>query len=86
MSSGQNEIAGRINGQSLHARAPPLTEPAPGSLEHVVIKCYAEHINKRYAEHINRRAKRRSADQFRQLRTATHLYLGALGMLTVNRI
>ena len=39
-----------------------------------------------YATHNDPRAKRRSADQFRHLRSATHLYLGAPVMLTTNRI
>ena len=74
----ENEVAGRINGSELRRHAPALCEPAPDSFANVVVRCEAVHNDVR--------AARRPADQFRQVRPATHLFPGARVMLTMNYI
>ena len=74
----ENEMAGRVNGLRLRQRAPAIEEPAPGSSLNVVVKCNAVHNDPR--------GRRRPAEQYRQIRQATHLCVGAAVMLMVNRL
>ena len=74
----ENEVAGRVNGSELRTRAPALSEPVPDSFEKVVVRCESAHNDAR--------AARRPADQFRQVRPATHLFPGARVMLSTNHI
>jgi hypothetical protein len=74
----ENEVAGRVNGSVLRSRTPALCELVPDSFDKVVVRCESAHNEAR--------AARRPADQYRQLRPATHLFPGARVMLSMNRI
>ena len=73
-----NAQAGRINGQRLAAPAPRLHEPASGSSSSIVIRCEARHNNPK--------AENRRAEDFRNIRKAVHLRVGARVILTLNAI
>ena len=89
-----NAQAGRINGKRLTSGVPLLSEKsakAPGNAssmgsavltnahaEQIVVRCSARH-NKDKARHLD-------AKDFRNLRTTTHLRVGARVILTTNRL
>jgi len=74
----ENAAAGKINGKQLASRAPLHGEPGSASAARVVVRCEARHDDAR--------GDRKGADDFRQVRQATHLCVGARVMLTQNRI
>ena len=74
----ENEAAGRLNGARLRLRAPAQTNTQPLAVTSVVVRCEAQHNEPR--------AAKKPSDQFRQLRPALHLCLGAPVMLTQNRL
>ena len=74
----QNAIAGRVNGQRLKERTRRVDEPVPENTTGIVVRCDATHNDPR--------AERRPAEQYRQLRRAAHLCVGAPVMLTQNYI
>ena len=89
-----NAQAGRINGKRLAEGAPLCAQPTPcpqkpgatgspqmpgaASIHGVVVRCAARHNSDR--------GHARDASEFRNLRTATHLKVGAKVILTTNRI
>ena len=89
-----NAQAGRLNGKRLTAGVPLLSETivkAPGiasatgsavlsyaDAEQIVVRCCARH-NQDKARHLD-------AKEFRNLRTTTHLRVGARVILTTNRL
>lgn len=73
-----NAQAGRINGQRLASTIPFKSEPGLGSSSSVVVRCESIHNNPRA---VNRRAS-----DFRNLRKACHLRVGARVMLSLNTI
>ena len=73
-----NAQAGRINGQRLAAVVPGLHEKVAGSSSSIVVRCEARHNNPR--------AENRRAEDFRNLRKAVHLRVGARVILTLNSI
>ena len=95
-----NAQAGRVNGKRLTAGVPYLSKPTPhapgvasagesgghgttrepgvASTEQIVVRCCARHNQDK--------AQRRDAREFRNLRTATHLRVGARVILTTNRL
>ena len=74
----ENEVAGRVNGSVLRSSTPALCELVPDSFDKVGVRCESAHNEAR--------AARRPADQYRQLRSATHLFPGSRVMLSMNRI
>ena len=74
----ENAPAGKINGMQLAARAPMHGAPGPASAANVVVRCESRHNHER--------GERRKADDFRQVRFAVHLCVGARVMLSQNRI
>ncbi len=74
----ENAAAGKINGKQLASRAPLHGEPGSASAGRVVVRCEARHNEAR--------GDRKGADDFRQVRQATHLCVGARVMLTQNHI
>ena len=73
-----NAQAGRINGQRLAATPPSNEEPTLGSSSSIVVRCEARHNNPR--------AENRRASDFRNVRKAVHLRIGARVILSVNSI
>ena len=73
-----NAQAGRINGQRLASTIPFKSEPGLTSSSSVVVRCESIHNNPRA---VNRRAS-----DFRNLRKACHLRVGARVMLSLNTI
>jgi hypothetical protein len=74
----ENSQAGGINGHRLAATVPRLGQPSLGSCSSVVVRCEARHNNPR--------AENRKASDFRNIRKACHLRVGARVILTVNAI
>ena len=74
----ENMPAGRVNGQRLAARSPLHSEPGAASSTGVVVRCEARH-NKPGGDH-------RRAEDFKHVRQALHLCVGARVMLTQNRL
>ena len=74
----ENAAAGKINGKQLAGRAPLHGAPGPASAAGVVVRIEAGHNDPR--------GLRKAADEFRQVRGALHLCVGARVMLTLNRI
>ena len=74
----ENAAAGKINGKQLAARAPLHGAPGSASAAGVVARIEARHSDPRSA--------RKGADDFRLVRCALHLRVGARVMLTQNRI
>jgi hypothetical protein len=75
-----NAQAGRVNGKRLAEGVPLLSEQRPGLAGngHVVVRCAARHNSLRGCN--------LDAREFRNLRTATHLRVGARVILITNRI
>ena len=74
----ENSQAGSINGQRLASTVPRLGQPTLGSCSSIVVRCEARHNNPR--------AENRKAADFRNIRKACHLRVGARVILTVNAI
>ena len=74
----ENAAAGKVNGKQLAARAPLHGTAGSSSAAGVVVRIEARHNNPR--------GKHKPADDFRQVRRALHLCVGARVMLTQNRI
>ena len=74
----ENSQAGGINGHRLASTVPRLGQPSLGSCSSVVVRCEARHNNPR--------AENRKASDFRNIRKACHLRVGARVILTVNAI
>ena len=74
----ENSQAGGINGHRLASTVPRLGQPPLGSCSSVVVRCEARHNNPR--------AENRKASDFRNIRKACHLRVGARVILTVNAI
>ena len=74
----EHVIGGRVNGMRLRDRTKPIKEPVPQNPENIVVRCDVVHNDERGA--------RRPAEQYRQLRRAVHLCVGARVMLTQNHI
>ena len=74
----ENAQAGRINGHRLVSTVPRIGQPALGSCNSVVVRCEARHNNPR--------AEFRKAADFRNIRKACHLRVGARVILTLNTI
>ena len=74
----ENAQAGRINGHRLAATVPRKSEPALGSSSSVVVRCEARHNNPRAAN--------RKASDFRNIRKAAHLRVGARVILALNQL
>ena len=74
----ENAASGKVNGKQLAARAPLHGEARPASAAGVVVRIEARHSDPR--------GMSKTADDFRQLRRALHLCVGAKVMLTQNRI
>jgi len=73
-----NAQAGRINGGRLVSGVPLYSEPSPASSQQVVVRCEARHNNPR--------GERPKADEFRNIRKALHLRIGARVILIANAI
>ncbi len=73
-----NAQAGRINGDRLVSGLPLYSEPSPASSRQVVVRCEARHNNPR--------GERPKADEFRNIRKALHLRIGARVILIANAI
>ena len=74
----ENAAAGKINGRQLAARALLHGAPGSASASGVVVRIEAGHSDPR--------GLHKAADDFRQVRGALHLCVGARVMLTLNRI
>ena len=74
----ENAVSGKVNGKQLAAKAPLHGEARPASAAGVVVRIEARHNDPR--------GLHKTADDFRQLRRALHLCVGARVMLTQNRI
>ena len=74
----ENAAAGKVNGKQLAARAPLHGKAGPASAEGIVVRIEARHSDPRGVH--------KTADDFRQLRRALHLCVGAKVMLTLNCI
>ena len=74
----ENMPAGKVNGKRLAARSPLHSEPGPSSSTEVVVRCEARH-NKAGGDH-------RRAEDFRNVRQALHLCVGARVMFIQNRL
>ena len=74
----ENGPAGKVNGRRLAARSPLHSEPGSASSTGIVVRCEAKH-NRGGGEH-------RKAEDFRNVRQALHLCVGARVMLTQNRL
>ena len=74
----ENAAAGKTNGKQLAGRAPLHGAPGPASATGVVVRVEAGHNDAR--------GLHKAADDFRQVRRALHLCVGARVMLTQNRI
>jgi hypothetical protein len=75
-----NAQAGRINGHRLASSIPDSTEavPKPGSASSIVVRCEARHNDPR--------GERPKADEFRNVRKAMHIRVGAKVILITNTI
>ena len=74
-----NAQAGRINGMRLAAAAPFLNEPSSGGSDgNIVVRLEARHNNAK--------GEARRAEDFRNMRKATHLRVGARVILTLSSI
>ena len=71
----ENAAAGKVNGKQLAARAPLHGAARPASAEGIVVRIEARHNDPRGVH--------KTADDFRQLRRALHLCVGAKVMLTL---
>ena len=74
----ENAAAGKINGKHLASRAPLHGQPHPSIASRIVVRCEARHEESR--------GERKRADEFRQLRQAIHLCVGARVMVISNRL
>ena len=73
-----NAQAGRINGRRLAAGVPLLSAPSPADVSSIVVRCEASHNDGR--------GERFKADEFRNVRKAVHLRVGARVILITNNI
>ena len=73
-----NAQAGSINGQRLTEGVPLLSEPKPLNASSIVVRCEATHNDVR--------GERPKADEFRNVRKAVHLRVGAKVILISNKI
>ena len=73
-----NAQAGRINGGRLASGVPLYSEGSPASSQQVVVRCEARHNDPR--------GERPKADEFRNIRKALHLRIGARVILITNSI
>jgi len=73
-----NAQAGRLNGKRLSTGVPLLSAPSIARAEQIVVRCCSRH-NQDRARHLD-------ASEFRNLRTVTHLRVGARVILTTNRL
>ena len=73
-----NAQAGRINGRRLTDGVPLLTAPSSASVSAIVVRCEASHNDAR--------GESPKADEFRNVRKAVHLRVGARVILITNNI
>ena len=74
----ENAAAGKVNGKQLAATAPLHGQPRALNAEGVVVRAEARHNDPR--------GLHKTADEFKQVRRALHLRVGARVLLTQNRI
>ena len=74
----ENMPAGKVNGRRLAAQAPAHDEPSPTSSTRIVVRCESRHSSGRGAH--------RKAEEFRNVRQALHLCVGARVMLSLNKL